>query len=63
MALPGTPGHSPGRCCFYEPERKYLFSVGIIERIEKAFSELADKGMLKQGAGWSILKNSKSIFE
>lgn len=26
-------------------------SVGIIERIEKAFSELADKGMLKQGAG------------
>jgi len=26
-------------------------SVGIIERIEKAFGELADKGMLKQGAG------------
>ena len=21
-----TPGHSPGHCCFYEPERKYLFS-------------------------------------
>ena len=92
-----TPGHSPGHCCFYEPERKYLFSgdliyngcldafypttnpllfwqsvkkvksleikrilpahhqlnisVSIIERIENAFSELADKGMLKQGAG------------
>jgi len=26
-------------------------SVSIIERIENAFSELADKGMLKQGAG------------
>ncbi len=92
-----TPGHSPGHCCFYEPEREYLLSgdliysgcldafypttnpflfwqsvkkvksleikrllpshhqlnvsVGIIERIEKAFSELANKGMLKQGAG------------
>ena len=92
-----TPGHSPGHCCFYEPERKYLFSgdliysgcldafypttdpflfwqsvkkmkaleikrllpahhqlnisVGIIGRIEKAFSRLADKGMLKQGVG------------
>ncbi len=88
-----TPGHSPGHCCFYEPEREYLLSgdliysgcldafypttnpflfwqsvkkvksleikrllpshhqlnvsVGIIERIEKAFSELANKGMLK----------------
>lgn len=92
-----TPGHSPGHCCFYEPERKYLFSgdliyngcldafypttnpllfwqsvkkvksleikrilpahhqlnisVSIIERIENAFSALADKGMLKQGTG------------
>lgn len=26
-------------------------SVSIIERIENAFSELADKGMLKHGAG------------
>lgn len=92
-----TPGHSPGHCCFYEPDRKYLYSgdliysgcldafypttdpflfwqsvkkmksleikrllpahhqlnisVGIIERIEKAFSELADKGILMHGTG------------
>lgn len=25
-----TPGHSPGHCCFYEPERKYLFSGDLI---------------------------------
>lgn len=92
-----TPGHSPGHCCFYEPDRKYLYSgdliysgcldafypttdpflfwqsvkkmksleikrllpahhqlnisVDIIERIEKAFSELADKGILMHGTG------------
>ena len=92
-----TPGHSPGHCCFYEPERKYLFSgdliykgcldafypttdplmfwrsvkkvksleidrllpahhqldisADIIGKTEKAFEELADKGILKQGMG------------
>lgn len=25
-----TPGHSPGHCCFYEHERKYLFSGDLI---------------------------------
>ena len=25
-----TPGHSPGHCCFYEPERNYLFSGDLI---------------------------------
>ncbi len=25
-----TPGHSPGHCCFYEPERGYLFSGDLI---------------------------------
>ena len=25
-----TPGHSPGYCCFYEPERGYLFSGDLI---------------------------------
>lgn len=25
-----TPGHSPGHCCFYEPERKYLFAGDLI---------------------------------
>ena len=27
-----TPGHSPGHCCFYEPERKYLYSGDLIYR-------------------------------
>lgn len=25
-----TAGHSPGHCCFYEPERKYLYSGDLI---------------------------------
>ena len=25
-----TPGHSPGHCCFYEPERGYLYSGDLI---------------------------------
>ena len=25
-----TPGHSPRHCCFYEPERGYLFSGDLI---------------------------------
>lgn len=27
-----TPGHSPGHCCFYEPERKYLYTGDLIYR-------------------------------
>lgn len=92
-----TPGHSPGHCCFYEAERKYLYSgdliykgcldafypttdpqqfyqsvkkiggfrvekvlpahhqlfisVGIIDRIEKAFCKLKEQGNLEQGKG------------
>ena len=25
-----TPGHSPGHCCFYEPDKKYLVSGDLI---------------------------------
>ncbi|MBP8968748.1 MAG: MBL fold metallo-hydrolase [Lachnospiraceae bacterium] len=25
-----TPGHSPGHCCFYEPERRFLYSGDLI---------------------------------
>ncbi len=25
-----TPGHSPGHCCFYEAERKYLYSGDLV---------------------------------
>ena len=27
-----TPGHSPGHCCFYEPERRFLYSGDLIYR-------------------------------
>lgn len=27
-----TPGHSPGHCCFYEPEREYLFTGDLVYR-------------------------------
>ena len=27
-----TPGHSPGHCCFYEPERRYLYAGDLIYR-------------------------------
>ena len=27
-----TPGHSPGHCCFYEPERNYLYSGDLISQ-------------------------------
>lgn len=27
-----TPGHSPGHCCFYEPEKKYIYSGDLIYR-------------------------------
>ena len=27
-----TPGHSPGHCCFYEPEREYLYTGDLIYR-------------------------------
>ncbi len=27
-----TPGHSPGHCCFYEPERRVLYSGDLIYR-------------------------------
>lgn len=30
VAAVHTPGHSPGHCCFYEPERKYLYSGDLI---------------------------------
>ena len=26
-----TPGHSPGHCCFYEPERKFIYCGDLID--------------------------------
>lgn len=97
IAVIHTPGHSPGHCCFYEPDRKYLYSgdliykgcldafypttdpmlfyhsvkkvrqlnvdkilpahhelnipVELIKRIENAFAQLEDKGILGRGNG------------
>lgn len=30
LVVTHTPGHSPGHCCFYEPDRKYLYSGDLI---------------------------------
>jgi len=30
LAVVHTPGHSPGHCCFYEPDRQYLYSGDLI---------------------------------
>ncbi len=30
LAVIHTPGHSPGHCCFYEPDRKYLYSGDLV---------------------------------
>lgn len=92
-----TPGHSPGHCCFYESDRRYLYAGDLIyrgcldafypttdpsmfwqsvrkvcelevrrvlpghhtleladdliSRIEAAFADLAERGMLVQGNG------------
>ncbi len=92
-----TPGHSPGHCCFYEEERKYLYSgdliycrcldafypttdpmlfresvkkvkgldiarilpahhrldvpIDIIERVDKAFDDIQERGKLCHGGG------------
>lgn len=32
IAVIHTPGHSPGHCCFYEPERRYLYAGDLIYR-------------------------------
>ena len=32
MTAVHTPGHSPGHCCFYEADRRYLFSGDLVYR-------------------------------
>ena len=44
-----TPGHSPGHCCFYEPERKYLYSGDLIYRgCLDAFYPTTDPKLFRQ---------------
>jgi len=30
IAAVHTPGHSPGHCCFYEPDRRYLYAGDLV---------------------------------
>ena len=51
-----TPGHSPGHCCFYEPEREYLYSgdlipTSLVTEIEAGFAQIDRSGQLKHGNG------------
>ena len=44
-----TPGHSPGHCCFYEQERKYLYSGDLIYRgCLDAFYPTTDPKLFRQ---------------
>lgn len=44
-----TPGHSPGHCCFYEPERGYLYSGDLIYKgCLDAFYPSTDPGLFLQ---------------
>lgn len=44
-----TPGHSPGHCCFYEPEKKYLYSGDLIYRgCLDAFYPTTDPKLFRQ---------------
>lgn len=44
-----TPGHSPGHCCFYEPQRKYLYSGDLIySGYLDAFYPTTDPGLFYQ---------------
>lgn len=44
-----TPGHSPGHCCFYEPQRKYLYSGDLIySGCLDAFYPTTDPGLFYQ---------------
>ena len=44
-----TPGHSPGHCCFFEPEREYLYSGDLIYRgCLDAFYPTTDPKLFRQ---------------
>ena len=52
-----TPGHSPGHCCFYEPERKYLYSGDLIYKgCLDAFYPTTDPWLF-----WESVKKIKSL--
>lgn len=48
-----TPGHSPGHCCFYEPDRKYLYSGDLIYKgCLDAFYPTTDPQLFCQSIEW-----------
>ena len=54
-----TPGHSPGHCCYYEPERKYLYFGDLIyEGCLDAFYPSTDPWQF-----WQSVKKIQSLEE
>lgn len=52
-----TPGHSPGHCCFYEPERKYLYAGDLIYAgCLDAFYPTTDPGLF-----WESVKKIRKL--
>ena len=52
-----TPGHSPGHCCFYEPEKKYLYSGDLIySGCLDAFYPTTDPALF-----WQSLRNIQRL--
>ena len=58
-----TPGHSPGHCCFYEPERKYLYSGDLIYKgCLDAFYPSTDPQFFYQSVKRLMNYNINSVF-
>ncbi len=58
-----TPGHSPGHCVFYEPDRQYLYSGDLVYRgTIDAFYPSTDPSLLFSSVGKLIGTDIKKIL-